>query len=298
MNFTEKLVHFPEDLNKNRSIIFSFYKDDSLSNTAKAMEGLVTTGAQALTNLNAKSAEKALNAGGEVINSAGSLLKKVGSEVNKRIKTGKLSTKEKKFNKKEWIFQIGLPIPNTLGEGNTHEWNTESGLVSQVLNTGAGPDTVVGKAANGIAALMGSRNITVNPDYVQMYRGTTPREMTLSWSLVPNNREEADRILAIGRRFKAYSSGVKTSTGSFLIAPPFCSLEIQNESLNESLRLNNMVIKNVSINYSESQMEMFHDGVPKEIIISVTLAERTVRAGDDWLIKDEKDYYKKQMDIK
>jgi hypothetical protein len=292
---TNKMVRFPEDLNSNRCIKFDFYAGKSFKAAINALEGMVTTTASALANLNSDSAGAILDAGGKIVSTAGSLLKQLGGEINNRVATKRYDTKRVKKPKNGWEATISLPVPNGLNETLNHDWNTDNGLVSSVLNMGIGPDSMAQKTVNGLAGLMGSRNVTVNPDYVQMYAGSQPREMSFSWTLMPNSEKDAKSIFAIVRRFKAYSSGIPTTTRAFLLAPLFCKVTIENPVLSESLKIDNMVIKNVSINYSEgSFMEMFHDGTPKAIVLSLSLMERTPKLGSDWLSDkyDEKKYYK------
>jgi hypothetical protein len=290
------IVVFPENISVNRYISFDFYTDNTLGSTVKALEQVVTKSAQALANLNSTSSDKLLEVGGNVISSGTQLFKDIGSEINNRTQTGKLDSNKDTKSKSTWIGAIGLPLPNTLDETLNHDWNSQNGMVSQVLNMGIGPDSMSQKVVNGLAGLMGARNITVNPDYIQMYQGSQPRELSFAWTLLPNNKDEAKAIFAIIRRFKGYSSGVPTTSRAFLLAPPFCEVFISNENMDESLKINNMIIKNVSINYSEGQfMEMFYDGSPKAIVLTISLIERTLKYGSEWLIDDEKSYYEAQM---
>ena len=307
LEFNDYVTHFPMTLDENRYIEFNFFKDDLMKDVVTGLEKVIGHGANAIGKLgkgDTSGATKEIKAGGTTLLKTGSkVFKTLGSNINERIKDGDLSSKKAQSdtkNGKEWIYQINLPIPNQLEESLKHDWDTDNGPVSSIMK--AGMEKGVGgvsvqSVVNGIAALTGTRNIVANPDYIQMYKGSQPRNISFSWILMPNNLEEADRILSIVRRFKSFSSGNPSTSNAFLTAPLFCNVVIKNDKLSNTIKLTNMVIDSVSINYSETSfMEMFADGMPKTIVLSISMIERKVKMAKDWLSDDITIKYNQEYD--
>jgi len=295
LRFDEWVTHFPNELDENRYVEFNFYAPDLAKKVTDTLENAISDTANAISNIGSGDIGSQLKkVGNNIIVTADKVFNTLGTQINNRVKDGKVpdltSSDIDKSNK--WIYQINLPIPNNLEEALKHNWDTENGPVAQILNMGIGPDSTAAKVVNGIAALTGTRNITTNPDYIQMYKGSQPRNITFSWVLMPNSKEEAEKVLSIIRRFKAYSSPEASPSGAFLTAPMFCEVIIQNETLKETVKLDNMVIDSVSINYSaEGFMEMFADGIPKAMSLTVSMIERKPKMAEHWLNKEEADVF-------
>jgi hypothetical protein len=294
--FDDFVTYFPDNLDENRYIEFNFYAPDLAKDVIDSLEKVVSDTANVIGSIGGKGTlSKVKNIGGNIVATADKVFDALASEINNRVKDKEIPdvSSGDMDKSKKWKFQINLPIPNNLQENLKHEWNTENGPVASILRSGVGPDSSAQKVINGIAALTGTRNVTTNPDYIQMYRGSQPRNITFSWSLMPNSKDEAERMLSIVRRFKAYSSPDPSKSRAFLTAPLFCSVVIQNENLSETIKLDNMVIDSVSVNYSGAgTMEMFADGIPKIIVLSVSLIERKPKVAEDWLNESESKAYK------
>jgi len=293
-----EVITFPKDLNAERALALSFYSDEYIKNMAQSLETTITKASEAAFTDKA-TFDDVMKAGGNSIKTAGSSLSKLGSEIKGRIKSNKLDSK--KAQGSVFVSKIYLPIPNALTESINHDWNASQGAVAQILNMGIGPDSMPSKIANGLASTMGARNITVNPDYVQMYQGSQPRDLTFEWTFAPKSKEEVETIFKIIRFFKSFSSGNPTTTRAFLLAPLFCEVTIGDigkgtrtkaTDFVETLKIDNMIIKSVSVNYSEgSYMEMFKDGNPKVLVVTLNLTERRVKTAEEWLKDDERDIY-------
>jgi len=191
-----KLQIFPKKLDSIRYIEFSFYKADLVEDIIKTLENSVTTASKTLVNNPTEESIKIAikSVKDELIKTGSKTFKTIRDEANSRINTGRLNSSEINMNRKTWISNIILPLPNNLEENLNHEWQEENGPVASILNNGIGSDSLASRVVNGLAALTGTRNVTVNPDYVQMYKGSKPREVSFSWTLMPNSKEEAETI--------------------------------------------------------------------------------------------------------
>jgi hypothetical protein len=287
-------THFPKELDPNRYIEFNFYAPDFTSTVTKQLENVVIDTTNTTISVASGNTtglwDKVKKVGNDVIGTGDLIIGTLASNIKDRANNNFNTTTKDVDTSKKWIFQINLPIPNNLEESLKHEWNTENGPVASILNAGA--NSGLQQIVNGIAALTGTRNVTTNPDYVQMYKGSQPRSMTFSWTLIPNSKEEAELMLSIIRRFKSYSSPNPSVSGAFLTAPLFCNVKIKNKNLDDTIHLTNMVIDSVTTNYAGGGfMEMFSDGIPKVIVLTVNMIERKPKMAEDWLNESEKKYY-------
>jgi len=306
------ITQFPDTLDEIRYTEFNFYKSDLAKQLVDSIESASVTVTKTTIDVvqNVKSgdisdAAKAFGegivaVGGQLIKTGSSLLHDVTTELDKRInENNKANSRSFQEVSRSWVGSIDLPIPNNLKESLSHDWQENNGQISQLINKGVGADTIVGKVLDTLSQSTGTRNITTNPDYVQMYRGTKPRNVSFEWILMPNNVKEAKTIFNLIRKFKAYSSGHPSASYAFLTAPYFCEITIRNKVMNDSLKLTDMVINNVSVNYSESgYMEMFYDGTPKAITLSLELTERRTKTVKDWMNTSETQKYKQIMTAK
>lgn len=280
MKFPLNLGNIKSGKLNNRFITFHFYSYDVIKTAIEGLNNILTKAAETAVSSETETDTKIK----QEKSSASSFLSTIKKSAENRL-SKKLTSKDAPSNKKIYEKSIALPLPNELSETMEHNWSEETGLVSDLIGKALPPDGGIQTFSNKISAFLGARNVITNPDYVQLYKGSTPRQMTFTWTLIPNNTDEAKQIFNIIKHFKAYSSGELGKTrGVFLTAPKFCNVEIHNEILKDALKIDNMVIKSVNVNYSgEGNLEMYHDGMPKSIVLSISLAERTVKTKEDWL---------------
>lgn len=192
---------------------------------------------------------------------------------------------------------ITLPLPNELSDSQSHEWKQESGAITDGLAEilkGVG-DAVVGEGNtqqifNGIATPLkyqaqraGIRKPLLDPNYFQNYEGSTPRSFTLSFDFMPDNQEEAQMIKEIILKIKQYSSPSLSCGGVSLLSPYFWDLYLGNDSIMDLLRLDTLVCKSVNVTYgAEGQMQLFADGFPKYIKMSLSMQEATMTYADNY----------------
>lgn len=193
------------------------------------------------------------------------------------------SDRTKKLTKAKTIYGLALPLPNELSDSQSHQWESSTGFIGDKLgslaNTSIGFKGIKGNvnaALGELASSTGTRKPLIDPGYFQDYKGSNPREFTFSWELVPNNQEEAENIILILYNLKKYTLPTSTINGISLLSPYLFDLEIGNPIINNVINMNNVVCKNMTINYSaEGSLQFFADGIPKYMKLEMSFAERS-----------------------
>lgn len=183
--------------------------------------------------------------------------------------------------KADTIDGIALPLPNELSDEQSHQWDAETGLATGLKESflsKIGFDGFV-KGASKVVAVgassSGYRKPMVDPGYFQDYKGTQPRNFNFSWDLVPNNREEANQIFTIIKKFKKYTLPTSSATGISMVSPYMFEIIVGNEHVNEMMNMANVVCTSMNVNYSaDNSLQFFSGGVPKYITLSLSFAER------------------------
>lgn len=193
---------------------------------------------------------------------------------------------------------IVLPMPNKVTDSQSHSWELKNGFISQVATTGM---DALQKTLNGsldrsnskLASLIGSvvdidfdthigqisrfagiRKPIVNPDYFQNYKGSEPRSVTFSYSMIPDNPREAENIRKIILLFKSCSSPSLALNGYALLSPYHYAIEFDNKAIDSMFALRQMVLKDISVDYGgSSDMQLLHDGMPKQIDLTLSFCE-------------------------
>ena len=295
---------FPKDLNPKRYIGFDFYSPDFADTIEKNFENIIERSTKILTNTlsdNSTSLSDWSYLGNEFVNMYSTAKNKLMSELDNRIKTEKNQTSYDLSTAKidttsTFVGSIYMPLSNSLTEEVNNSYDVETGVVSNALNQNKisnllnmipGSD-ITQKAISEIGKFTGTRTLLLNPDYVQTYKGTELRSFGLSWKVTPNNQQETESLLNIIRLFKKYSAPEKSAANALLLSPYFCTINLKNEILDDSIRLEEMLVQSVKVTYGGGNMEMFWDGAPKEYNIDINFVERRMKTLEDWDKKDEK----------
>jgi hypothetical protein len=139
------------------------------------------------------------------------------------------------------------------------------------------------KAAATMAKMTGSRKIKAYENKLQMFNSQNFREITLSWDLIPTSQGEANTIQEMVRTLKSYGSPESLSGRLLVKAPNFFGLVFDNDILNNALRFDEVVLISLSVDYvSSGNMELYEDGMPKHINLSLTFRDRQPKLRDDW----------------
>jgi len=218
---------------------------------------------------------------------------------------------EENYNKQvdgNTIKTIVLPLPNTFTDNQTHQWNTETGIMGTIggaLESTSVSD-IVGKALPGAGAAMGNlggmseitaskalgsfansaglRKPLVDPGYFQNYTGSEPREFSFSFDLVAESAQDAKSIIEIIMTLKKYGSPEMAPGGVSLFAPHFFDLKIGNDIISGVANVRGLVLKNIGLDYgADGSMQFLPDGTPKYIKMDLTFAERRMMTANDYV---------------
>ena len=183
---------------------------------------------------------------------------------------------------------ITLPLPNEISDTQGHGWSTEKGIIGTV---GAKYESMgiggvnVSKFLGTTSDTLGTRKPLADPGYFQNYNGSEPRNFKMTFDFVPRNPEEAKSMMLIINTFKAYSSPKTFGFGIGILAPYFFDIEISNPYISSLIRLDNMVITEVTVNYAaDGAMQFLPDGTPKHTQLSLSLTERRMKTFDDYTL--------------
>jgi len=291
----EDILIYPDDLSKKRYISFDFYAPEFAKDVIDGLIGIIDAGTTALAGDTDVAKTKALKSVTKIADS----FVNVFEQSKKRFKvvkqkdgsiavTGDVATTNLQKDFTTYKGSIFLPVPNSLGESITNNWDEQSGTVSTLLNLIPGAE-IAQKALTEISKFTGTRGSLINPDKTQSYTGSTPRSLDFEWTLLPNSREEAATILKIIRTLKRFSSPETQAAKALLLAPYFCTITFNNKHLDDTTRYNDMVITGIDVGYGVGNMEMFSDGMVKQISLSIKMVERRVNTMEDWQEQDSRD---------
>jgi len=166
----------------------------------------------------------------------------------------------------------------TLGEKSV---NALIGMAtgSAIRKSNLSMDSILANIANST----GQRKPIIDPGYFQNYSGSTPRSFNLKYDLVPKNVGEARQILLIITKFKQYSSPSYVPNTPMLQSPYNFKMVNNNSHLNTLTAVDLMVLTNVTVDYgSDGGMELFGDGMPKHITLSLQFTETKIRTSEDF----------------
>lgn len=286
---------YPSDLSKDRYIAFDFYSPDLSKSVIGGIEDIFKYGVQTITGKStitssiSKTADTLMggvNTGSKIIKSQFSKRFNINSDSSI---SGDVSTSKIEENMKSYRGSIFMPLTNGITESISNSYAEERGAVSSLLDSVVGSDSMANKIMGGMAKFTGTRSIISNPDLVQTYKGASNRSIILAWTLMPNSKDEAEKILKILRLFKKYSAPELQAANALLLAPYFCKVTINNKILDETLRYEEMVIESIQSDIGSSgAMELFWDGMPKEININIKLLERRMKTMEDWEEEDNR----------
>ena len=170
-----------------------------------------------------------------------------------------------------------LPLPVNVTENNTHEWEVSKGITEELAGAAGGVlDSVAGSTiAAASMKTAQSQGIVIDPNYRQIYNGSTPRTFQFEWNLVPSSEAEATTMLTALRHIK-YCSLAGERSSDILITPPYSFvIKFGNDILDNLISIKECVITNVTINYTgQGYGNFYKGGTPKFIQFSVTFVER------------------------
>lgn len=196
---------------------------------------------------------------------------------------------------------IVLPLPGEISDSQSHSWNEEEGIVSKGVEAALKSatdflsksdlkgDNMMGKFLENVSYTSaylhhksGVRKELTDPGMFQSYKGSNPRSFSLSFTLIPNNADEAELIRKIIIAFKKYSSPSICINNVSLNAPYYWMVTFENPAINSMFRMDCVVITNVSVDYGDGDMQLFVDGFPKMIKLNLSLQEARLTYADNY----------------
>lgn len=275
-----KITHliFPEDLSPKRYISLEFFlpaNDINIKNLISSMKNMGITTVKSISGRDNVSFKQVKEAFSNLKDSTGDVVKKASSELNKK------NESRSSFIQRKIAAIVYLPLPNSLGDSLNNNYEASSGAISNLVS--AVNNGKVFSSINEISNSIGARNVLANSDMNLLYKGSNLRNATLTWTFSPRNKTEAKNIVDIIKTIRKYASPDSTISRHFLLSPAFVTLTLSNPELNDIQRYKDMVISSVTVDYGSSgAMEMFYDGIPKEITLSISLSELKMTTMQDW----------------
>lgn len=180
---------------------------------------------------------------------------------------------------------ISLPIPNELADIAAHGWSADTGLAKMAADTFGVNKILNSDLANRVQNQLGMSKISVNPGYYQNYTGSGPRFFSFTYNFIPNSSKEAQNLIDIIMTIKKYTSPTAHLGSTMLLAPHVLHVEFGNPKLNKLTNIRPCVLQSIDVNYSGSGfLETTMDGMPKHIVLSISLAETRALNSNDWEI--------------
>ena len=192
---------------------------------------------------------------------------------------------------------ITLPLPNSFQENLSHSWNKTEGMIASALSGainskvqsmqsngkgGKGVAKVISgldltKATGAFADSLGIRKPMLNPNYWQNYTGTDPRGFGFEIEFIPQSQAEAKIVKDVIKTFKAYSSPELIMGSVSVLSPHYWNIIISNAEITDMYRMDNLVLTQISIDYSaDGKMALHGDGMPKYIKMNLNFTESHV----------------------
>jgi hypothetical protein len=177
---------------------------------------------------------------------------------------------------------VMLPIPNgSIAESLNHSWSAEKTIKDELVQGAANmvPNAELIKKGLSKAGGMG-----FNPNVQQEYRSTAPRTWSGSFVFIPESLEESSEVQEIIRSFKMWSSpDIKDAIGATIEFPYVFTIKFSNPVINKSMKLHQMVLNNVDVEYFSNGVPVtYSDGMPKQITMKLSFTEMKVKTKSDW----------------
>lgn len=178
-------------------------------------------------------------------------------------------------------YTIVLPLPNVFNDSQSHDWNTETGIIGQIGQDITNKISVANISSNKILGSFsnesGLRKPLADPGYFQNYNGSRPRSFNFSFDLVAQSPEDALTIQMILLKLKEYSSPEMSPGGVSILSPCFFDLKIGNDLISAVANTRGLVLTNMNIDYgADGAMQFLPDGTPKYMKLDLSFAERTM----------------------
>lgn len=228
------------------------------------------------------------------------------SDVDKKWYRGQKSSEidaDKRTNEMDIRCMITLPIPSSLKDVQQHEWASES-LLASAVELGAPIAKGIGKAVGSVtgidvsnvsnamnylksgysasAHMLGARKRLPNPGQFQTYNASSLRSFDFTFTFIPESKEEAKNVIDIITTFKTFSSPSTDDTKLSLMSPFMWIISVTNGVINKLMNLKVCVCTNVDVTYGTDKFDIFEDGMPKKIDLSLSFSESELTYAENY----------------
>lgn len=217
---------------------------------------------------------------------------------------GEAVSKDSHVDEMDVRCMITLPIPGSISDSQSHEWASESVLASSFtvgkkiidkgidaasrMTHGIIPDSenigdIVEKSNSLATHLLGARKRVPNPGEFQTYNGSSLRSFSFSFDFIPENKTESQNIIDIITAFKTYSSpSTEDGYGVTMLSPFMWLISVTNGVINKLMNLKVCVCSQVSVDYGTDKFDIFEDGMPKKIKLSLSFSETELTYAENY----------------
>lgn len=184
------------------------------------------------------------------------------------------------------ISSAYLPIPNSISEGVSHNWEMQS------TNTVDALGSKFNLYADAKKLIAVTARTSVDSANLQTYSGTGARSFTFDYMLTPRNAEDATKLKEMLLFIKAKSRARAGTKGLTLDFPDMVNIifrekdsagntSVGNNFFEDVLEATLFVVESINTNFSpDGNMTLFDDGTPKQVSLSITVKEFTPKLND------------------
>jgi hypothetical protein len=186
---------------------------------------------------------------------------------------------------------FALPMPNGgLVDSVTNDYSNTAGIGGNIskkaintLNSG-----IEGASMGIVDNATGRMGIVPDPKFTQIYGGTSPRQWSGTWQIVPQSMGESAMvalILAFIKQAAAPDKADMANKVGVLIQPYVFKIVFSNPVIHLAMQFDQMAITGYSINYfAQGYASTYNDMMPKKIELTMNFAEFGIKTRKDWSI--------------
>lgn len=137
---------------------------------------------------------------------------------------------------------------------------------------------LIGNKETLVDAALASQGFARNPQFEVLYKGSSMRNFTFQWDLIPRSQEEADMIRSIVTALKYHASPSYTrNEGRYIVPPSYIDVKFlyQGSETNKLFKISTCQINLIEVNYTPlgDTFTSFSDGSATATQIFLGLTE-------------------------
>ncbi|QPX63586.1 hypothetical protein F356_081 [Campylobacter phage F356] len=196
-----------------------------------------------------------------------------------------------------------FPLPNSLSDQYVQSYEVQSmnllGSAISKASSYAGQTSIKNISEQALKR----SGIQLDPNILSIYRSSNPRNIDMSWNIIPKSRKQYDAYVAQISKLKNWTKAKRNpitlgSVGNiipmnFLIMKYIFCIEIISLQNDKTPLVSNLLsasrditegffISLINTNIGSRQLMLRHDGNPTEFSLSIQFVERKPLWRDDW----------------